>query len=505
MMLIAACGSQIPESEIAAAEGGTSGGGGSTSGFALPGSDPEATAPGTGSSSATTGTAGTAATTGAAKSGSGSSTTGASDSGNNPTTGGANPTTGGAAPTTGGAAPTTGGTGGTSGTSGGSQKLTLDNLNEGCTKAGAPINIGQVVSASGLIGQSVGTAVPALAAWAAATNASGGLACHPVVLNTVDDASDPARSNAGVANLVQNKKAVAIVGSYVPISIAGFRTAINKFKVPAVGGDNFSLPWWQDPLFYPVGTYVDVNAFGSTTAVAKIGKKKVAILYCVEAGICPPYKDAVKGAAAKSGYQVVYESQVTITAPDYSSACQSAKAAGADQISMIIDAPAVSRLARSCAQIGYTPAFAIASLAVSFDRGDANIRKNTATLASAAAPWFEPVINKGQGEFLAAMKKYAPGLELDPTTSLAWANGQMLKAAIVNLGKGARDVPITSEMIRKGLSMVKGETLNGMIAPNSYSPTRGPNPKDMCYFPAQFTANGTFKALVPGSKGYTCA
>jgi branched-chain amino acid transport system substrate-binding protein len=354
--------------------------------------------------------------------------------------------------------------------------------------------LGQVVSASGIIGANVGSALPAMQAWAKAMNAGGGIACHPVTVLGRDDASDPGKASSAVQDLVQNKKAVAVVGAFVPLSISGFKSAVDKEKVPVIGGDLFSTTWWTDPLFYPVGTYVNANAFGSSQALAAGGAKKVAVIYCIEAGVCPPYKDAVVQNAGRGGYSVVYQKQVSITQPTFTSECQSAKDAGATQINMILEGGGVARFANSCAQLGYYPKFAVASLGATFDTGNVAVKKMTVTIASAANDWFTTTV-PGQVEFQNAMKRYAPNLKLDPTAILAWADGMMVKAAIERLGSSAHGIPVTTEMIFKGLSMVKGETLKGLIAPNSFSPSRGPNPKNNCYFTDQFRADGKWHRL----------
>jgi branched-chain amino acid transport system substrate-binding protein len=329
----------------------------------------------------------------------------------------------------------------------------------------------------------------------------GGVACHPVTVYSVDDGSDPGRSASAVNDLVVNKHAKALVGNFVPISISGFRSALDQVKVPAIGGDLFTLDWNQDPLMYPVGTVVDANAYGSMQSVAAAGRNKVAVLYCVEAPVCPAYKDAVVRNVAKAGASVVYNSSVSITQPDYTSVCQSAKNAGATQMAMIVDGAAVGRLARSCQSIGYVVPYAVASLGATFDRNDPNVRAMTVTVASAAVPWFRGD-NAVESEFQSALKTYAPSLALDPTTIVAWASGMMLKAAVEKLGPAARSTDITTDMIFEGLSKIQNETLGGLIAPQSYSATRGPNPANLCYFPAKFDGSGTWQA--PLGTSYAC-
>ena len=461
--LLAACGgSRVSEERVIASEGGgpitvtaVPGTGADLPSGALPDGAPRSDADGTGAAPASTPAANVA------------------------TAGG--PTTNGGATT--GQAPSAQGTGSGASAGGGGQASTA------CTKQGPPLILGQVTEASGIIGANNGQAIPVLQAWAKYINANGGIACRSVQVISQDSASDPAKASAQVRDLVQNKKAVALVANFVPLSISGFKSAVDELKVPVVGGDLFNSIWWADPLFYPVGTHVTAQAVGSTTAMAKAGADKVAVIYCIEGAICPPYKDAIRQYADSSGYSVVYDVQVSLTQPDFTSQCQSAKNAGATAINMIVDGSAVGRVARSCAAIGYFPKLAVASLGATFDQNDKNVRKASVSIASATHDWYSTEV-PGQKALQESMKRYAPTVKLNSTAPLAWADGMMVKVAIEKLGAKALGVPITSVMVREGLAMVKNETLGGLVKPNSFSPTQGVNPPNPCYFAFVFSPPG---------------
>jgi branched-chain amino acid transport system substrate-binding protein len=139
-------------------------------------------------------------------------------------------------------------------------------------------------------------------------------------------------------------------------------------------------------------------------------------------------------------------------------------------------------------------------LGSTFPKDDANVKKMTVTVASAAAPWFLGT-TAAQQTFQKAMHTYAPSLATDPTTIVAWADGMMLKTAVEKLGAAARSGPITTAMIKKGLEMIRNETLGGLVAPTTFSASNGPNPHNVCYFPATFGASGAYRSLV---SGYQC-
>jgi hypothetical protein len=139
---------------------------------------------------------------------------------------------------------------------------------------------------------------------------------------------------------------------------------------------------------------------------------------------------------------------------------------------------------------------AAAALGATFDRQDAHVRQATVTIANPAAFWLSGD-SAGQKEFRAGMAKFAPNVALDQTAIVAWADGMMLKAAVEKLGAKAINSPITTDMILKAMRAVKGETLKGLVAPQTYSARADqPNPEDTCYFPAQFK-DGQWQALPP--------
>jgi branched-chain amino acid transport system substrate-binding protein len=377
------------------------------------------------------------------------------------------------------------------GPSGGAPSATKPN----CTGQESPVVIGQVTEASGIMGQNTGSSAPVVAAWAKHVNdAYGGLACHKVKLLLGDDQSDPGRAAAFVDDFV-NRGAVGFVGNFVQLSVSGFRSAINKHGTPAVGGDGFAADWTEDPLMYPVGTGFKALAFGTMASLAQTtGAKKVAVIYCIESAACPLFFRSIRDNAASIGASVVHDAGVSITSTDFTAFCQNAKNAGATQITALLDGSSISRLGRSCASIGYAVPFAVGSLGATFTKTDPNLRSRTVTLASSVQSWFDSGGGPGQAEFLAAMRDYVPNLGLDPASVLAWSDGMMLKAALDRLGAEAREHDITPAMIRRGLAMLKGETLGGLVAPTTFDPSRGANAENPCWFPVVFGHDGRFTA-----------
>jgi branched-chain amino acid transport system substrate-binding protein len=467
-LLLAGCGTRADDAEIQA------GAGGGTVSLSQQSIDELRAA-----------TGGAAANTGAALS--------AAPSGTTPTTptGGATApgTTTGTAPaaSSGGATTATTTKGGTNpaATSGG--KATT--ASTGCTSSGAPVNIGQVGTFSGVTGPAWAGGRASLAVWAKDVNARGGVACHPVVLHFADDGGDPARAASLVQEQVKNGT-VAFVGGHDDLSIAGFKQGIETAKVPAVGGDAIAIEWNQSPYLFPQGAGIIDQIFGLMKQNVDAGAKKLGLLYCVEVAACAVANKAINqdGLAAKAGAQVVYNSAISLTQTDFTAQCQSAKNAGAEQLALGMDGSSMARVARSCAAVGYRPLFGGIGGTISPGQAeDPTLRQFTLSTATPTAPWtvFD---NPGLKAYKAALDTYAPGEEPSGSSVQMWTAGKLFEAAVAKLGEAAKSKPLTAQMIIDGLHKIKNETLGGLTGPLTFP--EGPAPSSGCVFYEKLTDKG---------------
>jgi branched-chain amino acid transport system substrate-binding protein len=323
--------------------------------------------------------------------------------------------------------------------------------------------IGSVGTYSGLLGANLRPAVPALQAWARYTNEHGGLACHPVKVYIEDDQGSNDRARSATQGLVENKKAVALVASFIPNTIAGVAAYVQPKKIPVVGGDGFA-EWDNKTMFFNVGGDTDAQVFGAEKYSVNIGKKKWAVWYCAESPVCSNGKNVVRKWEAKAGIQVVDEEQVSIAAANFTSNCLNARNAGAEVIYNINDGSSHSRVADNCAAQGYKPLIATSS-SVATNAHQKNPNLEGMFVAAPNAPWMlssTPALQAYQ----AGMKKYAPNEDLTGTALQTWASAELFKKAIENVGAAAKSGKITSPMVLEGLWKVKNETLGG-LAPKS--------------------------------------
>jgi branched-chain amino acid transport system substrate-binding protein len=340
-----------------------------------------------------------------------------------------------------------------------------------CTGPRSTVTLGQVGTFSGVVGAITASARFAMAAWAKDINARGGLACHPVQLFTEDDNADPARAAAAVGDLVARHHVIALVGSIVAFTSAGFVPVVTAAKLPAVGGDSTDPQWFTSPWMFPQGASLDDQAVGILKAGVAAGHRKVGLLYCVETSACTYVDKQIKDVGAKAaGADLVYDSPISITQTDFTAQCLNARNAGVDLLGLAMDGSSMTRVARSCAAINYRPLLAVGAPTFSLrDSEDPNLRAFGMVCESPVAPWMTtdtPALRA----FHAAMARYAPNVKPDGESVLAWSAGILLEHTIATLSVVERAGDLTTGSVLAGLSRVHHDTLGGLTGPLTFTP-----------------------------------
>ncbi|MGQ0625661.1 MAG: ABC transporter substrate-binding protein [Sporichthyaceae bacterium] len=360
-----------------------------------------------------------------------------------------------------------------------------------CAQQLSPVVLGQTLASSGLVGAAISGLRTGLAVWAKDINARGGLQCHPVQLIQLDDASDPARVSANWNQLVKDRGAVAIVGGGAPIAIAALRSSAERDKVPVVGGDITAVDWVRSEFLFPTGGTPLTSYDGGVIDAAKVAKGplKAGIFYCVEASICTNLKNNLPTSAERAGAELGPIQAVSLTQPDFTSECQTMKAAGVNIIFFGLDGSASIRAARSCASLNYFPTIATGAIAVSAAAAaDPGLRRNGTYLGSGVVP-YTTTDTPGIKAFHAATKRYAPSSPEDQQTLLGWAAGKLLEAAMSKVSAKARAGEITTELVLEGLWQLKNEKLDGLSPGATF--TKGAPAKSIdCYYGLRLDTEG---------------
>jgi branched-chain amino acid transport system substrate-binding protein len=357
----------------------------------------------------------------------------------------------------------------------------LPSVSTTCVAQGTPVVLGQVGSFSGLIGPVTSAARTTMAAWVQDVNSRGGLACHPVVLYQRDDASDPSRSAAAVAELVSDRKAVALVGAMSILSVTGFADAAERAGVPVVGGDILTNEWEGRSHLYMQGAGEEAQIGGMINELLAEKMKRLGLLECVETTACSSTAPRVAREVKRAGAELVLTAEVSLAQPDYLAQCQNAKNAGVQALVLGMDGASIGRLARSCATIGYHPVLA--------SSGGVLIQQDRFVVSSPNAPWFL-IDSPAQRALHDALARYAPAVVLDANAMSAWASGQLLEAAIARLGAAARNGPITTAMVLSGLAHLRNETLGGLAPSLTFEADRSREKSSRCVFVEVLTTEG---------------
>lgn len=328
--------------------------------------------------------------------------------------------------------------------------------------SGGEILAGSVSTISGPIGASIGGGVRAVQAWVAMVNAVGGVNGHTVKFLVADDGADPARHRTLVQQLVEQDKVSAFVYLAAPISGQSAVPYLEGKKIPAIGTEAGS-PWvYTSPVYFPQVASFEYLPFVFAGPVAqeakKEGKSKIAVFTC-EFASC---KAVLNGDGFRSfGLNVVHEASMSVTQPDYTAECLSARNAGAEIVFVQLSPDGIIRFLESCKNIGYGPLYAIEGQTMSplfLKRPELE----GAIFSSPATPFF--VNLPATNEFRTAMARFAPKEEVNISSELGWISAKLFERAVLH----STSATVTSADILAGLTAVKDDDLGGLTMPLTF-------------------------------------
>ncbi|MGH3521127.1 MAG: ABC transporter substrate-binding protein [Haloechinothrix sp.] len=341
-----------------------------------------------------------------------------------------------------------------------------------------PIVIGSVGSYSGPSGVAYAQAPRAVQAWAATINAKGGINGHPVKVIVMDDGADAGKSRSQVQELVESRKAVAIVAAMTnAATLASWKGYVEQKKVPVIGGD--CGPGWDGgPTLFRQCVSSKDNLYGIAVMGAKHGKgKKFGGLFCQEADDCAYAEDRLfnKGDAKRAGLDPRYRARISLTQPDFTSECIQARNAGVELLLVAADPNTVARVASSCRRQNFSPQFL---------QPDATMDANTAAkpgfsdalIASRVFP-FTGLSTPAYREFDAAWKKYGGGQAPGPAAAMGWASAKVLEKAARGAGND-----ISSASLLKELYSIRNDRFSGLTVPLTFAQGNGASAAKCLFF-----------------------
>jgi branched-chain amino acid transport system substrate-binding protein len=329
------------------------------------------------------------------------------------------------------------------------------------------------------------------------TNAHGGLGGHPVRVIIADAGGDPGKAQAIVRQFVEQDHVAAVFYDYMFTEKQAVLPYLQQKQVPLIGtiggdtsGDHSPIDF--NPLLGPDqgdawSFILGVNTLAPT-------KKKLASFYCREANTCAVQEQSFKKLLPWNGIQLVYEAQVSLAQPDYTSEVLQAKNAGADVILTLVDSQSVVRIAQAAHRQGWNVQLA----------GTYNLAQNLILqgakdlegliLTQRTAPYqTSPKLT----DYRDAMAQYQPGGATGDLGAGVFVVGKMLEKIAPQLP----DKPGPADML-KALYSLHGEKLGGLLPGITFNPGEHVN-VNLCMVPSVLK-NGLFVAH-DAAESFVCA
>ena len=342
----------------------------------------------------------------------------------------------------------------------------------------SPITIGTVGTLSGPAGVVFLPVAQGLQVWVRDANSRGGVNGHEVKLNVYDAAGDPARHRALVQKAVETDGVKAFLANTETFTGSCCIDYINAKRVPIVGSDTASPWFYKNAMYFPQASSGDDMAYGAIASVAQQmipqGKNKVGAMTCVEASICKDAQRVWSESAKKLGLEVVYQTQVSISQPDFTAECLAARNAGAQIVLMGFDSNTVQRVVSSCVRQSYHPTWATTSVAITTAyKDDPNFDGMVA--GSQGFPWFQTG-TPATDQYQAAIKRFGAKIAPSAAPALGWLAGKVFERAAANLPE-----PATSAALLEGLWSIQNDDMDGLTLPLTYQREK-PSPQRSCWF-----------------------
>jgi branched-chain amino acid transport system substrate-binding protein len=328
-------------------------------------------------------------------------------------------------------------------------------------------------------------------------NAKGGIGGHPLKLVFCDTENTANGEVTCMHQLVSdNVSAILCPGIIADESGQGYQLA-SAAKIPVIGGQGLTPAEFAIPGIFPMGSGIPGWAYGSVAALLDDGAKKIAFFGTTDAGseyIISLSESALRSAGLQPVRAVAVDQQ---TDPTFASGAAQVIAGGVGGIifdSNPVDAPKGVSALRAAGYKGL-----ISSITAIFGPSTLQALGSQANgvLLTSQMAFPSDTSNAGVTAFLADMKKYQAGAEINETAETAWASVMLFAdvtkglptvdsatvwSAFSNLGK-----PVNVGIA--GPYQVAGAKVYLKASPRIYNPT---------------VQNGVVKngVLVPNGKGF---
>jgi branched-chain amino acid transport system substrate-binding protein len=344
---------------------------------------------------------------------------------------------------------------------------------------GTPIRVGVFIDQTSVQGEVPNGGVrPVLEAWAAHTNAEGGVADRPVELVFEDTRGDPPTATSVAQGFVDDESIDAMVAAD-SVNESAVGETVSQAGLPVIGGVGYNpTVWGALPNWFGITTSFPNVVNEQAVAADEVGASVIASAPCAEQTACSAAQPILEAAIDTLGLDFAGSVEVASDAPSYTAECLEFIDRGAEYIQLGVSAAAAERLVADCQQQGFDGWFG-ASAGTVTPEVYAEVSRLTGGLS--AFPWFvdaEPVqrfrdVMDDQG---VSEDEYGR-----PHATAAWATMELFRTALdANADTLSDDV--TRDEVLAAYGTIADETLDGLL-PEPLTFTAGePGPPVDCFW-----------------------
>jgi ABC-type branched-subunit amino acid transport system substrate-binding protein len=342
------------------------------------------------------------------------------------------------------------------------------------------VAIGSVATLSGPLGAFTKDYIFAIGVWAKWTNGRGGVNGHPVRHLIADDGGDPARYNATLRQMVEEQGVIAFVHNTIGFA-GGDLSYVTQRQVPIIGHEGGTDAGYASPFVFTPAPSGSTYAYSAISSLASVlvpaGKTKLAVMACSDVKLCDTFDKVYMSSAKELGFEVVYHARPSLTQPDFTGECLSARQAGAQAMLVSLDNNSALRVGRSCTRQNYQPVFGLLDNVIVPSVADDPVMEG-AVIATKAPAWPATDV-PGLAEIHGAFASAAPGVEVDGAHVNGWVSAKAFEVAARNLP----DNPTSGDVLQ-GLWSIDRDDLGGLTYPLSF-PKMQNSPKKACWSAVQ--------------------
>jgi len=344
----------------------------------------------------------------------------------------------------------------------------------------APVAVGSVATLSGPLGAFTKDYIFAVGVWVKWKNAHGGVSGHPVRHLVADDGGDPARYNAAVRQMVEEQGVVAFVHNTIGFA-GGDLSYITQKRVPVIGHEGGIDAAYESPFVFTPAPSGSTYAYSAISALASVlvpaGKTKLGVMACSDVKLCDTFDKVYMGSAKDLGFDVVYHARPSLTQPDFTGECISARQAGAEVLLVSLDNNSALRVGRSCTRQNYKPVLGLLDNVIVPSVAEDPVMEGS--LIATKAPAWPATDLPGLAEIHQAFASAAPGVQVDGAHVNGWVSAKTFEVATRNLAD-----KVTPEDVLNGLWSINGDDLGGLTYPLAF-PKMQNSPKKACWSAVQ--------------------